>query len=321
MKAYFELCVVLCLGIFGVVLVAGSLTANFVAGFLRRSRFGNDAATSPVVLFLLRMFPLGFSSFITFGLAFPAFLLLEPRQTREAPDLFLIALAGFSVLLFAVVTVRALRIWSGMIQMSREWQRSAERIPVAAPIPLFRIDAPASLFAVTGIFRPRVLIGREALACLSREELASAVDHEVAHVRSRDNLKRFILSVTRLPRFLSHLGSIDAIWSEAVEFAADEAALKGPTSALELGSAIVKIGRLHSVATLAIAACHLVPPGKPSAMAIRVERLRFLLENPAPPKPSRASARLLLTSLILFYLLALPSALALTHRAMEWLVR
>lgn len=324
MNTYFELCTVLCLGIFSLVLLAGSVAADVAAGLLGRFRFGNRLLRSPALLFALRMFPFAFSSFLTLGLALPAFLLLEPRQTGEAPELYLIVLASLSVMGFATVGIRLLRVLSATTQISSEWQQRAERIHIAAPIPVFRVEAPASLFAVAGVVRQRVFIGGEALACLTPEEVNAAIAHELAHVRSFDNLKRLALSISRLPRWLSHLESIDAAWSEAVELAADEEALKSSATALELGSAIVKIGRLHSTTMPSIAACHLVMSDKSSALAMRLARLRFLLDHTArtPARSSRLiPARVLLISIILGYLFALPAALALTHRAMEWLVR
>ena len=323
MSAYLELGMALCLGIFSLALVVGSVAANFATGVLIRFRLGTHLTTSPSLLFLLRVFPLGFGSFVALGLALPSFLLLEPHQTRESPEFYLLVLAILSVIVLATVGVRLLRVLWTTTLMLRKWEQTGERIDLATPVPVFRVEAPASLFAVIGIFKPRVFIGREAFACLSSDELDAAIAHEAAHVQSLDNLKRLVLSITRLPRYLSHLDSIDAAWSEAVEFAADEKALQGSASVLELGSAIVKIGRLHGKAMPLMAACQLVMSDAPSAMAIRLERLRFMLENPvsSAEKPQASFTRILFASLMLGYLLALPSALELAHKAMEWLVR
>ena len=47
--------------------------------------------------------------------------------------------------------------------------------------------------SLAGIWRPRILIGSEALSALTPAELDVAISHEVAHQRSQDNLKRFLM--------------------------------------------------------------------------------------------------------------------------------
>ena len=47
--------------------------------------------------------------------------------------------------------------------------------------------------SLAGIWRPRILIGSEALSALTPAELDVAIAHEVAHRRSQDNLKRFLM--------------------------------------------------------------------------------------------------------------------------------
>ena len=47
--------------------------------------------------------------------------------------------------------------------------------------------------SLAGVWRPRILVGSEARAALTPSELDLAISHEIAHRRSRDNLKRFLM--------------------------------------------------------------------------------------------------------------------------------
>jgi beta-lactamase regulating signal transducer with metallopeptidase domain len=186
------------------------------------------------------------------------------------------------------------------------------------------VENPESLVGIVGFFRPRILVGAQAMDALSSEELRAAVAHELAHARSVDNLKQLILKITRAPRWLSQFASIETAWSNAVEIAADKAALADGISAVELGSAIVKIGRLRSISEAAsITACHLVPVSDASTLTGRLEYLRqFLSEKSVPPtRTSTAPAWLAAGLFMIGYLLVLPRALPIAHQMIECLVR
>ena len=322
MNTYFGLCVALCLGIFSLALFAGLVVAEAVAGLLR---LGRRRPHSPFQLFSVRIFPFVFSAAVTLALALPAFLSLEPRQTGEVPELYLIVLTAMSLFLLAKIAVRLLRLLIFTARLSCHWRRSATRANLTASMPVFRITTPANLFAVVGIFRPKVFIGKDAFDCLTREELEAAIAHESAHVRSLDNLKRTLLSITRLPRLFRHLNWLDGAWSEATELAADEEALGG-RSAVDLISALIKIGRLqvNRTGTLdgpSVASCHLVISGEYSSIALRLERLRHFVEDPqpliAPPHRQSWSAIILAFAAVVAYWSALPMTLRATHMLME----
>ena len=322
MNTYFGLCVALCLGIFSLALFGGLLVAEAVAGLLR---LGRRRPHSPFQLFLLRVFPFAVSAAGTLALALPAFLSLEPRQTGEVPELYLIVLAAVSLFLLATIAVRLLQLLIFTARLSRHWRQDATRANLTASMPVFRITTPATLFAVVGTFRPKVFIGKDAFDCLTREELEAAIAHESAHVRSLDNLKRTLLSITRLPRLFRHLNRLDEAWSEATELAADEEALSG-RSAVDLISALIKVGRLQANRTAlldrpSVAACHLVPSSEYSLMALRLEHLRHFVEDSQPPvaPPRRQSwtAIILAFAAVFAYWLALPMLLPATHMLME----
>ena len=322
MNTYFGLCVALCLGTFSLALFAGLVVAEAVAGLLR---LGRRRPHSPFQLFSLRIFPFAFSTAVTLALALPAFLSLEPRQTGEVPELYLIVLTAVSLFLLATIGVRLLRLLISTARLSRHYRQSATRTTLTASMPVFRITTSATLFAVVGTFRPKVFIGRDAFDCLTREELEAAIAHESAHVRSLDNLKRTLLSITRLPRLFRHLNWLDGAWSEAAELKADEEALGG-RSALGLISALIKIARLQVNRTglldrPSVAACHLVSSSQYASMARRLEHLRHFVEDSQPPvTPSRReswAAIILVFAAVLAYWSALPMLLPATHMLME----
>jgi len=322
MNTYFGLCVALCLGTFSLALFPGLVVAEAVAGLLR---LGRRRPHSPFQLFSLRIFPFAFSTAVTLALALPAFLSLEPRQTEEVPELYLIVLTAVSLILLVIIAVRLLQLLIFTARLSRHWRQDATRANLTASMPVFRITTPPKLFAVVGTFRPKVFIGKDAFDCLTREELEAAIAHESAHVRSRDNLKRTLLSITTLPRLFRQLNWLDGAWSEASELAADEEALRG-RSVMDLISALIKVGRLQVNRTApldrpSVASCHLVSSSEYSPMARRLEHLRHFVEGSQPPlaPPRRQSwtAIILAFGAVLAYWSALPMLLPATHMLME----
>lgn len=323
MNMYLALGATVCLAIFCLTTFVTALLANLVAGSLRCLDV-TRISRLPALLFIVRISPLLVGAFVTLGFAVPSFILLEPRHTVETPEPYLLALAAAALLSICVVIFRCAHLVSATNRLSRKWLRKAQRLDVCASIPVYRIESPESLVAVTGIIRPRVFVGRQALATLTEEELKAAIAHELAHVRSLDNLKQLILSITRLPRLIGHLAGVDTAWSKAAEVAADHEALRQGVQPLALASALVKIGRLARISldSSAVAASHLVPPGHPSALAMRVEHLQCWLAEANRPRPnSSVPWPDLISIVVLAYALILPTSLPLAHRLIEWMVR
>lgn len=325
MNTYVVLCITLCLGIFGLGLLVSTSVGNLAAHLFTRTRLSERLSGSE--LFAFRIFPFASATLFALGLALPAFLWLEPRRTEEAPDLYLVVSACVSLLVIAVIAARLCRSVSATNRVVREWQRNGTQLYHPSGIPLFRVETPATLFAAAGILTPKVFVGREALTCLTQEELEAAIEHELAHVRSWDNLKRSILRATRLPKCFQNLNSIDLAWSQAAESRADETA-SNRTSNLALGSAIVKIARLRTAQRVgtdalhpATAISHLVT-GQVSAMGLRLVRLRALMQSEiTPPKRRSWSLWVTVACSAVGYVILLPAALSLTHRIMEDLVK
>ena len=326
MNPFWLLCVTLSLAVLFIGTAVGSLLSSAAAWAISRRGDRVQFLQSPGLLFSIRVFPVVLGTALTLGFALPSFLLLEPQRTVEAPESYLIAFALLGFTVVALLTVRYVRLVSLSRETLRKWLLRAEPLAHSFSIPVYRIPSPEALIAVVGIFRPKIFVGRAAAASLTPDELKAAIAHELAHVRSLDNLKQLLLKITRLPGFFVYLSKMDHAWSAGAELLADANALRSGTSAIELSSAIVKVGRLKtiSVDASAVATCHLIPSGaSSSALALRIQHLHGALEirsKPAAPQ-ARLSSSIALLAVVISYLLLLPTALPLVHRWLEVLVR
>jgi len=88
-----------------------------------------------------------------------------------------------------------------------------------------------------------VLLSDAAAAVLSPQELATALQHEMAHAHRRDNLKKLLFRFCAFPG----MSRLEAAWCEAEEMAADDAAVASVGDALDLASALIKLSRLAPV--------------------------------------------------------------------------
>jgi Zn-dependent protease with chaperone function len=186
----------------------------------------------------------------------PAYLQLEPRTTNETVSLKLGIIALASALGIALSLFRRIATWRATARLAADWIAHAE--PISIPqsgIPAYRIEHRFPVIAIVGICRPRLFLGAKIFDSLTPDEISAAVQHEIGHLETRDNLKRTLLrACTDLTLFVPCGSAIDAAWSSASEAAADEhAARQSRTLALDLASALVKISRM-------------IPPGTGPAM-------------------------------------------------------
>jgi Zn-dependent protease with chaperone function len=249
-------------------------------------------------LFAVRFLPFLLSAVVALGIALPSFLKFEPRSTVEAigPKLTTLALAGAMVLL--AMALRAVRLLHATARIQKQWLRSAREVRVEdCKVPVYTSDASPALLSVTGMVRPKVFVANAVTQILSAEELSAALAHEMAHVRSLDNLKQLFLKTTRPPAWLDRFlaPNADADWATTSEVAADEDALDSGVSALDLSSALVKIGRLQGPASgPQMIASHFIPEGLDSCMQLRVAHLERRLTE-GPRKKNRRSSPLYAT--------------------------
>jgi len=258
--------VLLGLAWFGAINIAGTI----VASLMGRAAIAGGVRHASLLL-SIRLLPAAASVFFVSAIFLPAHWRFEEANTRESFGLVLgaIAVVAASVLLRSVF--RAIHTaWRG------------HRLLVAArrtATPLADCNALAVRglrgVSLAGVLRPQILVGRDALDALSAAELDAAISHEVAHRRSRDNLKRFLLHCSPdLFGLLPIARRLEARWEAEAECQADAAAVGGDDRrGVVLASALVKVARLKSrgatiVPTPAWSAFHV-----PTLLEMRVRRL------------------------------------------------
>ena len=270
------------------------------------------------LLFTLRIFPLTTAAIITAAFTVPSFLLLEPRAIEEpiggipvVLGLCGAALGIFGFLNAALAMRRASRAIGG-------WTRGAEPVAASLPVPVLRIARPVPAMIAAGIARPKVLLSGTAEAVLSASELQTALNHEVAHVRRRDNFKKLLLCFVAFPG----MSALEESWLEATEMAADDAAVSSATEALDLAAALIKLSKLGPAEPpVDLTAALLHSPA--ATMNARVERLVAWSDarRVPPQKHSPWYGTTAALATVAVFAVTYSQLLVHVHTATEWLVR
>jgi beta-lactamase regulating signal transducer with metallopeptidase domain len=195
------------------------------------------------LLFGLRIFPVAVSTLITLGLVVPSFQLLEPRSIEEDMGLMPLVLGLCAVLLIACGVFRVVTAQTRTSRVVARWMDGSNSHSVETDLETFctRRDVPP--LTLVGVCKPRVVVSESTVSLLSREELRIALKHEIAHVRSRDNLKKLVFRFSPFPG----MAKLESAWSQAAELAADDAAVSNANEAVDLAAALVKLSRLMPV--------------------------------------------------------------------------
>jgi Zn-dependent protease with chaperone function len=270
------------------------------------------------LLFALRMLPLVAAAIITAAFTVPSFLLLEPRAIDEPMSGIPLALgiSGAMLGIFGVVNASiALRRAS---RTTATWTTSARPVESCSPVPVLRISQVVPAMTAAGIVRPKVLLSAAAESMLTANELQTALNHEIAHVRRRDNLKKLLLRFVTFPG----MSGLEAAWLEATEMAADDAAVSNAGEALDLAAALIKLSRLGPIdAPVDLTAALIHNPA--SVMNARIERLiawsDARLVSPHRFSPWYALGAALAT--VAVFTVMYSQMLVQVHTATEWLVR
>jgi Zn-dependent protease with chaperone function len=273
------------------------------------------------VLFALRIFPLVAATLVTAGLTVPSFLLLEPRIIDEPVGGVSLALVFCGMILALVGIMNAVIALRGVARAVLEWTRGAPPAEYISSVPVLTISVASPGMTAAGILRPRILLSDAAKLQLTGNELQTALNHELAHVRRADNLKKLLMRSVAFPGLMG----LEAAWRESAEMAADNAAVATPGDALDLAAALIKLSRIDPEATTALTAA--LANGPASSLYARVERLLSWSEQNRVPAGKHSRCYRL--SFGLAAILATISVLALTysqllvhvHTATEWLVR
>jgi Zn-dependent protease with chaperone function len=222
------------LGFFGVLYCLSSLL--LVCGW-RCFRFLSSKRSSmqPGTLFALRLLPFAGSVFVTIALGVPAFLRLESNAIDEDMGtvvfclvaLVILAAGAYHVITAHLKTSRLVAKWIGGHTVSAGMVTPASRGSGAPPLLL------------VGISTPQVVVSEAAVALLTNDELRLALQHEMVHMRSRDNLKKLLFHCVPFPG----MSDLENTWQEAAELAADRHAVSNSGEAVDLAAALVKLAQ------------------------------------------------------------------------------
>jgi Zn-dependent protease with chaperone function len=317
--------------VYCVLSVAVSLGWRIVWMYIRRHPLRRVADW----LFALRMFPLVAAVVITAAFTVPSFVMLEPRAIDEPLGgiSLVLAICGAGLgILGAVNAGLALRRASRTIG---GWTSMAQPLESRVSFPVLRIsqitsaEFTAKIPAMTaaGIVRPKILLSGVAESVLTASELQTALNHEVAHLRRRDNLKKLLLRFVVFPG----MSALEAAWLEATEMAADDAAVANAGEALDLAAALIKLSRLGPVevdsaeAAADLTAALVRSPA--SVMNARIERLIAWSEERLALAQGFSSWRRLgyglgaALAIVAGFAVTYSQLLMRVHTATEWLVR
>jgi Zn-dependent protease with chaperone function len=274
------------------------------------------------LLFALRIFPLVTAAVITAAFTVPSFLLLEPRAIDEPMGQIPLVLGVCGVFLGIFGVVNAGLAVRRTARTVAVWTKQAQMVQTSAPVPVLRISRVVPAMTAAGILRPKVLLSGAAESVLTSTELQTALNHEVAHVRRRDNLKKLLFRFVAFPG----MAGLETAWLEATEMAADDAAVATAGEALDLAAALIKLSGLGPADTAADLTAALVhSPAK--VMNARVERLLAWTDERLVPQHTRSpwygmsyGLTAAIATLALFAF-TYSQLLAHVHTATEWLVR
>jgi Zn-dependent protease with chaperone function len=269
------------------------------------------------VLFAFRVVPLAISVVITFAFVVPSFQLLEPRSIDEGMGAMPVALGVCALLLIACGCFRVITTQTKTSRVVARWLEGAHFLDVDAGTETVafcsRREAPP--LTLVGVRKPRVLVSESTVALLSHDELHIALKHELAHMQSRDNLKKLIFRFCPFPG----MAKLESAWSQTAELAADDAAVSNLDDAVDLAAALVKLSRLVPVEAAPVCTVGFVS----GSISARVARLLAWDEagkvQSTQIRPWYAIPPALVALGCIFATYS--PALSLTHEVTEWLVR
>jgi hypothetical protein len=306
----------LSLACFFLVHVALAMAINWLAPLVLAWARRRKPRSAAGLLLAARLFPAVAAVLVVAGICVPSYLWLEPESAVEQVGLLCLAAALASFASWGIAAGRGLRA----IVLSLRYTHQC-RQPAGENTRVSVIEGAGGLFALTGIFRPRLVISREVFESLSHEELEVALRHELAHQVSRDNLKRLLLLLAPAPK-LAGLESLERGWAQFTEWAADDRAVGGDANrSVSLAGALVRVARLGVPAEVCPLMTSLVADGRD--LEARVDRLLGATpkgENQQQRGPGFMGMALLLAGMIAA-VCAGPATLQAAHGLLEHLIR
>lgn len=316
--------VCLCFAVFFLVHTVSAL-AVCLAG-ARAIRYARRMA--PVrgarLLLILRLLPAALSLFVVAALCTPSYLWLEPAGVTESTGVVCLAAAISGLALWCESMVGVMRAVVRSLGYLRRCRQHATHVHLpSVGVAAWIIEEPSRVM-LAGVFQPRLVISRNVLSALPREQLSAVIRHERAHGVARDNLKRLLMLLApgMLP-FVSGFRDFERHWARLSEWAADDRASGGrPRRCLALAAALVRVARLGSPSAVPALATSLIADG--ADLSERVDRLLHPARrehNPADREPVLAASAALLLAGALTAVIAHPVTLHSAHEFLEFLIQ
>jgi Zn-dependent protease with chaperone function len=281
-----------------------------------RSTATHDPRRRKWQLLAWRLLPSLAAAAVVLGLVAPSYLLFEPRQS-EAPGATLLLLALGALAVVAYALRRGWASWRATATIVRNWMAEAEQLPGRDGIAVYGIRDSFPIVSLVGFVHPRVLVARQVLAALTPAELAAVVAHETGHWVSGDNITR--LAFRFCPDLLSFFPAsrrLEDEWVRASELAADAVAAPNEASAVELGSALVKVARLVAQARPSACLTSALHDGRDVS-----DRVRRLVAGKGSVHAPRPRSRTRAWGALAAVLIAGAAALPVVHGLVELAVR
>jgi hypothetical protein len=251
--------------------LAASLPPNLAAG----------------IVLLLRLLPATSSLLVAALICLPSYLRFEPRLVTERVSLpcVLAAVVGAGLCLESIS-----RTIDACIELRRFRRLCRSRLieqlePLKEPVQ-WLVQSQEPILACVGFLRPTLIVSDRLSKLLLPEQMCLALEHERAHVHSRDNLKRLLLVLAPdLLPFTRSMRSLERNWVALAEWAADDLAVdRDVRKALTLAETLVKVAKLggnvrQDAQLSSLFTLHSVDLGR------RVDRL--IQRSPNTPEESR----------------------------------
>lgn len=306
-------------------ILLGVHTISTLAGYLMwvvvRRRLAHWPARSRVrFLFATQVAPLLIAVAAVGLFVVPSWWAYEPFPTAEGISLGLGLAAVVTAILVAVAATKIARSIVLMKRASGEWSKQATRVSIEGA-DLHCIEHPFPLLATVGILRPRIFVARQVLSALEPRELLAAVRHEIAHQIHRHNLKATFMLFARHLLPLLPSTPLERSFAAAAEEVADEEAVGDRADvALDLASALIKIGRLVPAGMTAAMAGASFAVDREHLLESRIRRLADVTDRPARSGRAGRTWRLLLITSLVAYVANAGHLFLATHRLIELIV-
>jgi Zn-dependent protease with chaperone function len=311
-------CIGVSLAVFFLLYVLLSVAVSRGWPLVERYTRGLTARRFASLLFVLRILPLISAAVVTIAFTVPSFLLLEPRFSNEWIGVGPLLLGLSCVLLFGYGLHQAISAHLRTSHAVSEWLTGATAFDSYSGTKVYRTGKSTPTLTVVGLRESKVLVSEKAIAALSPGELGTALRHESAHIRSRDNLKKLVFRFA----FFPGMRDLEYSWSLAAEMAADDEAVSSFRDALDLAAALIKLSRqapAQPCAELATALLH----SSTESLKARVQRL-FIWNSARPTQNPRNQwwyAAPLLFATAFAIAMSYPWVLTHMHVLTEWLVQ